>query len=129
MNTKKGEKKMIKEKLQELMEKITEEDDKEIVQDVCNNCARYVQRVVEMENSINLARFILEPEEYRRRIEDLDAARRSTHNVVITDMKVLNRLCKLYDLPAICTVDVTDRYAVANFAKVIVDELFENRRM
>lgn len=99
----------------------------ELIEEAGKDCSEYVKKVVDMEHAVNVARFRLEGQDYRDYITELDKARRAVHNVVISDIKVLNRLSMLHSLPLLFEGNVNDRIEVGEFAKALVDEYFANR--
>lgn len=125
----------IKIKIKELMTKIENQNsenkdlEKEMLEDLAKQSAEYINCIINMENTINLAKTRLEPKEYQELIATLDKSRTTTHNVVISGVKVLNKLSVLYELPPIFTGDVDRRIEVAEFAKQYIDELFNERRI
>ncbi|WP_291637746.1 DUF3232 domain-containing protein [Clostridium sp.] len=125
----------IKMKLKDLMMKIENQNsgnkdlEKEMLEDLAMDCNEYISCIVKMENTINLAKTRLETKEYQEIIITLDRSRTTTHNVVISDVKVLNKLSVLYELPLIFTGNVDNRIEVAEFAKLYLDELFNERRI
>lgn len=121
--------------IKEKIEKITNfyREDKEIidfVNNTLNNMSYYVHSVVEMENLINIQKFRLSPEEFREQLESYDRRRKTSHDAVIIGVKFLNRIYKMIPNTEELFFEgnVEDRYEVANFAKRIVDEIFENRK-
>ena len=125
----------IKTQIEKIMKKIENQNsenkdlEKEMIENVAKDCAEYISSITNMENTINLAKIRLEPKEYRELITNLDKRRTDTHNVVISDVKVLNKVSVLYELPLIFNGDVNSRIEVAKFAKQYIDELFNERRM
>lgn len=119
----------INERKQKLIEAY--KDDKDIldtINDTLDSYGEYIKVINDMENSIAVARFTLEPDEYRRRIESLDRRRRIEHNCIISGTKLLNRLAKEVDLELFFEGDVTNRLEVAEFAMMMVRETFDNRK-
>jgi len=129
---KKGEADMdkIKERINALLEKIKDDPDLvSLVRDMVDSCANYVDTVVNMENAINVYRFRVEdPSELRVMIQRLDQTRRIVHNTVITNVRIVDRLCKINGVEPVFGGLDEDRLAVAEFAKKVVDEFFEDRK-
>ena len=125
----------IKMDINELMAKIDSlngEDrtlEKEMVKQLALECSEYISSVSNMENAINIARFRLDIADYQDLITNLDKSRVSKHNVVISGVKVLNKLSYVHGLAPIFVGDVNSRIQVAEFAKQYVDELFNERRI
>jgi hypothetical protein len=125
----------IKMKLKNLMMKIEKQNsenkdlEKEMLEDLAKDCGEYISCIINMENTINLAKTRLEAKEYQELITTLDRSRTTTHNVVISGVKVLNRLSVLYEFPLVFTGNVNSRIEVAEFAKIYLDELFNERRI
>lgn len=126
----------IKESIKELMARIdkleNQEDkemEKELIDSIARDCGEYITAITNMENAINIARFRMDTTDYQDYIVSLDKSRTVAHNVVISGVKVLNRLCKLHDLDVIYKGDTNSRIMVAEFAKEYVDELYKERRL
>jgi len=120
----------IKNKVNALLEKIKDDADKtSLVRDMIDSCANYVDTVVNMENAINVYRFRVEdPSELRVMIQRLDQTRRIVHNALISNVRIVDRLCKMEGVEPIFGGSDEDRLAVAEFAKRVVDEFFEDRK-
>lgn len=126
----------IKDQVRELMSSISKIDNNEdrefqieMLENLAVECADYISAVANMENSINVARFRLDGEDYRDLIVNLDKSRSRKHNVVISSVKVLNKLCFMHDLDKIYKGDVESRIEIAEFAKDYIDELWKERRL
>jgi len=123
---------MLREKFKELteaLEKLGESDLAKDIEEIINSCGKYVERVNAMEAVITTLRFMLEPEDYRQRLIEIDKSRRAFHNSLIVNIKLLNRYCKLAGLPEIYEGDLESRIEIAEFAKKVVDEMFETRKL
>lgn len=120
----------IKNKVNALLEKIKDDADKtSLVRDMVDSCANYVDTVVNMENAINVYRFRVEdPSELRVMIQRLDQTRRIVHNTVISNVRIVDRLCKINGVEPVFGGLDEDRLAIAEFAKKVVDEFFEDRK-
>jgi hypothetical protein len=104
-------------------------DDREIrveyVKDMLSECARYVHKVVGMEQNIQMARFRMEPCEYREYVMSLDTSRRILHNALMGSIDVCNRMCAKMELPLIAPdVNADERETYSNFAFKVVEEYF-----
>jgi len=123
---------MLREKFSELVQKLKELGENDLANDVdeiINSCAKYLESVTAMESCISVLRFTLEPEEYRVRLTELDKARRLVHNGLIANVKILNRYCNMAQLPSIYEGDLESRIEIAEFARTVVDEMFETRKL
>jgi len=120
----------IKNKVNALLEKIKDDADKtSLVRDMVDSCANYVDTIVNVENAINVYRFRVEdPSELRVMIQQLDQTRRIVHNALISNVRIVDRLCKMEGVEPIFGGSDEDRLAVAEFAKRVVDEYFEDRK-
>ena len=120
----------IKNKVNALLEKIKDDADKtSLVRDMVDSCANYVDTVVNVENAINVYRFRVEdPSELRVMIQRLDQTRRIVHNTVISNVRIVDRLCKINGVEPVFGGLDEDRLAIAEFAKKVVDEFFEDRK-
>jgi len=120
----------IKERINALLKKIKDDPDLvSLVRDMVDSCANYVDTVVNMENAINVYRFRVEdPSELRVMIQRLDQTRRIVHNTVISNVRIVDRLCKINGVEPVFGGLDEDRLAIAEFAKKVVDEFFEDRK-
>ncbi len=117
------------EKVKEIAEKYKEDFEAlDLIADCLESFENYVNAVNHMEKSIVILRFRLEPEAFRAAVENLDKGRRNSHNALISSVKILNRFCTTTGLTPFYTGDVTDRVEVAEFAKDVVINIFDNRK-
>lgn len=70
---------------------------------------------------------VREPEEYREHLVNLDKSRKIAHDSLIVSTRLLNKLCRLYDIEPIYKGS-DSRIEVAEFAKQVVDEFFAERK-
>jgi len=70
---------------------------------------------------------ILTRENYQNRVMTLDENRRSSHEVAMSSMDQLNRLCDAYGLAHMCPDD-TDRVVRGDFCAHVTAELFMDGR-
>ena len=117
----------IKDKIKKLAVSITNKSDIEIVDTVLKDCNDYVLAVANMERSTMMNKFLLEGQDYRDSITALDKYRRACHNSAIVGVKIINKLCNLYDVEAVFDGNIEDRIEVANFCINLINELFEER--
>lgn len=101
--------------------------DLEMLEDIEKDISNYVKIVTDTENSIKLARFRLEGQDFRDYVSNLDFARRMSHNSAIASVKALNRICSAYEIDNIFKGNLNDRIEIGNFCKKVVDELFLER--
>lgn len=123
---------MYREKINEFIRAISESNDREcldLMEDLISSVSDYVRRVNVLEIGLMVGKYNKEGSEYREYIEKLDKLRSSAHNALITNVKIINRLCKNNDLPMIYGGNEEDRIEVAEFAKQVVEELFATRRL
>jgi len=116
-------------KIEELRDKL--KDDPlllKTVEGIVEDCGRYIKRVHDTEVAYTIARFRMETKEYTKYYEELDRNRKITHDALISGVRLLNRLCMLNDLPPIFE-GTEDRVSVADFAKEVVDEFYETRKI
>lgn len=126
----------IKKQFSELIYKLGELKDIDVskdcityIEDIIGTCGVYVEKVTQMEAAIATARFIMEPEEYRTYISNLDKSRRISHDGIMANMAILNRYCRLAEVPPIYKGDLNNRYEVAEFAMSIVQAFFGDRKL
>lgn len=123
---------MYREKINEFIKTISETNDSEcldLMEDLISSASDYVRRVNVLEIGIMVGKYNKEGDEYREYIEKLDKLRSSAHNSLITNVKIINRLCRNNNLPPIYDGDEEERIQVAEFAKQVVEELFSTRRL
>lgn len=123
---------MYREKINEFIRVISESDDREcldLMEDLISSASDYVRRVNVLEIGLMVGKYNKEGSEYREYIEKLDKLRSNAHNSVITNVKIINRLCRKNDLPMIYQGNEEDRIEVAEFAQQVVEELFSTRRL
>ena len=126
---------MLREKFNQLTEAIKSSgaeflrDDLTTLEDSIKQCGEYIKAINNMEAAITTARFRMEPEDHRAYIMQLDNTRRLEHNSLIVSVRVINRLCSIYRIEPIYKGDLENRIQVAEFAKSVVDEMFDTRQM
>ena len=92
-------------------------------------CSRYVVAVNDLELYLLIQGSTAEGQEYRDTVSSLDRNRSFTHNSLISDVTAMNRLCVKAGIDTVFKGNVANRIEVAEFAKEIVTELFEKRRL
>lgn len=96
---------------------------KERMQYICN----YVEKVTMMEYSIPLLRARFEGQDLIDKIENLDKQRRIAHEMAISAVKQMNRLCVAEGVEKLFNGNEEDRYEIADFCGMVVNTLFEGR--
>lgn len=99
----------------------------ELIQQMIIDATRYIQSVIEHESQKNTGRYILDPDEYRQHIADLDKSRSTRHNSLIASVAVVNRLCTKSGFDPIYKGNPEDRVAIGDFAFELVAGIFSNR--
>lgn len=120
-----------KEKITELVSRLKSRNDFDsilLVETMLKSCGAYIYRVNLLEAFI-LAKPTEDSNEYRTRIAELDKQRSIEHNALISSAKIVNRLCKVNNLPLIFGCNVDNRVDVAEHAFKIVLTLFNDRRL
>jgi hypothetical protein len=103
-------------------------DDLQVVEDFFADCDRYVATVVAMEAAILTSRDQMTSREYREYISQLDSSRHNAHNALIASVKILGRLCQLYQVEPIYD-GPDERVPIAEFAMEVVGEMFLKRKL
>ncbi len=103
-------------------------DNLEVLETILPSFHAYVDAVVSGETRLLLAG---QPEgqTYRDLIMQYDTARHSCHEAAIVNIRILNRLAGLYDLPPVFTGDNAHRHQVAAFCLELDQYFFVSRRM
>jgi hypothetical protein len=123
---------MFREKINEFIKVISETEDSEcldMMEELIGSASDYMRRVNVLEVGVMVGKYNKEGDEYREYIEKLDKQRSNAHNSLISNVKVINRLCRNHGLPLIYEGNEEERVAVAEFAQKVVDELFSTRRL
>ncbi|WP_411682902.1 DUF3232 domain-containing protein [Clostridium thailandense] len=123
---------MYREKINEFIKVISETEDSEcldIMEDLIESASDYVRRVNVLEIGLMVGRYNKEGSEYREYIEKLDKQRSNAHNALISNVKIINRLCRKNNLQPIYQGNEEERIEVAEFAQKVVEELFNTRRL
>lgn len=109
--------------------KVADKEDLDIIQESIDSFPKYINSIVKMETGIKVAKFRCNTQdEFVEEIQRLDRNRRYSHNAAIVAVKVLNRLCDIYEVEKIYLGDVDDRQEVADFAKEVVDIYYSIRK-
>jgi len=123
---------MYREKINEFIRIISKSNDREclnLMQGVISSASDYVRRLNVLEIGLMVGKYNKEGAEYREYIEKLDKQRSNAYNALITNVKIINKLCKNNDLASIYSGNEEDRIQVAEFAQNVVEELFSTGRL
>jgi len=123
---------LYKEKINEFIRVISVTEDSDcldIMEELISTASDYVRRVNVLEIGIMVGKYNKDGNEYREYIEKLDKQRSDAHNSLISNAKIINRLCKKNNLPLIYEENANERIEVAEYAQKVVDELFSTRRI
>ena len=122
---------MYREKLQSLLNAILLKDNdtmaQKVVGDLIASTGKYVRAVVELEGAVMSAKHQFEGEVYREYIGNLDSIRSIAHNSLISNMKIVNRLCDKYEVEPIYTGS-DERAMIGDFAGELAIEFFQTRK-
>ena len=124
----------IKQRIQVLTNSIIASDnqyaneDVQAVEDFISDCGNYVDKVTTMEAALSVARFRMEPDEYREFIIRLDRNRKYAHDALIASVRVMNRLCGVYDVAKIYE-GPDERIPIGDFALEVSTEFFKERKL
>ena len=88
----------------------------------------YVDGVDNTELAIKMAYARLDGEELRESVQRYDGLRRQRHEAAIGNVRLINRLAKLYGVKPLFVGDEKDRLQVADFTLEVVTFLFKNRK-
>lgn len=119
---------MVKERLVALAGAVNNSEAPHKHEDLILDCGRYVEKVTEMESAITVARFRMEPEEYREYAMRLDSSRKKAHDALTVSVRVLNRISRLYEAEPVYT-GPDERLPVAEFAMEVVAAMFKSRKL
>lgn len=101
----------------------------DVIEDLIQSAVEYIRKVTYLESALIVSAKNKSGVEYRDYIQKLDENRSISHNALISNVKVVNRICKKYSLPLIYEGDENDRVKIGNFAGELVNELFMTRRL
>ena len=104
-------------------------DDLEALDDAMTSFREYVNKVDMGEQQIMLAAVRFEGQEYRDMVTKYDQTRHNQHESAIANVRMVNRLAKLYDSDPLFTGDDSERLQVADFCLDVVIRIFQNRMM
>lgn len=123
---------MFREKIKEFIKVISETDDSEcldMMEELIESASDYMRRVNVLEIGVMVGKYNRDGDEYRQYIEKLDKQRNKAHNSLISNVKIINRLCRNHSLPLVYEGNEEAKVEVAEFAQKVVDELFSTRKL
>jgi len=82
-----------------------------------------------MEAAFVAADLYKEFKEYREYVTKLDEDRHHTHEALIAQVKMLNKLCEMTGIDFIYQGDIDKRVEVGDFALQVTAELFQTRKL
>lgn len=100
----------------------------ELIKDCITHFNEYVQLITTEESRIKVAKFRLELKDFQKFVSTLDVERRTKHNECISDLNVLNKLCKDYKVCDTFVNTELPRDILADEIKNIVSDIFDNRK-
>lgn len=100
----------------------------EIIHDFIDACKDYVDKVIDMEKAMNVARFHMEPDAYREYVMHLDRGRRMAHESLISSIKTVNRFARQFQMAMIYD-GPEERIAMGDFALEVVGDFFKERKL
>lgn len=100
----------------------------EYVENFIKDCGAYIEKVNAMEAALTSARFRLEPDDYRELIVQLDRSRKYAHDALIASVRLINRLCGVYDVPQVYK-GPDERILIADFALEVTTEFYKERKL
>lgn len=122
---------MYKERLKNLVNSLTEScADPEFIldgQEFIRSCTKYIETVCTSKVYI-LLRNSINPKEFRTQFAQLDKARSASHNYLISKVKMMNRYCEMAGSDPLFSGDIKNRIEIAEFAQIITEELFSERK-
>lgn len=123
---------MYREKVNEFINAVSGTQDPyclEIMEDLINTASDYDRRVKVLEIGLMVGKYDKDGTEYKEYIEKLHKQRSDAHNILISNVKIINRQCKKYNLPLIYKGNEQKTIEVAAFAKKVIEELFSTRKL
>ena len=102
-------------------------NDLEAVEDFIKDCGRYVDARTAHQAASQVARFRMDTEAYQAYIVNLDRNRRAAHDTVMVNIRLMNRLCRIYHLDKMYA-GPDERHAMADFALEVATAYFNNQQ-
>ncbi|SHK36534.1 Protein of unknown function [Clostridium cavendishii DSM 21758] len=123
---------MFREKINEFISVVSKTDDFEcldIMEELIKSASDYVRRVNVLEIGLMVGKYNKDGDEYRKYVDKLDKQKSNAHSGLISNVKIINRLCRNNNLPLIYEGNEEDKIEVADFAKNVVNELFNIQKI
>lgn len=114
---------MLKEKMMKLV-KAVGKDDVYIIDLALKDMTDYINSVISYVFGSEAAKEYLEGEHLREELKSLDVKRKLKHDSAIASIAMLNRLCDILKIEHVTNVDLSDRYAVADYIGQFVCEVY-----
>lgn len=102
--------------------------DLKAVEDLIVDCGSYIDKVAAMEAALAAARFRMEPGDYQDLIVRLDRSRKYAHDALIASVRLINRLCGVYNTDVVYN-GPDERILIAELAAEVVMEFFKERKV
>ncbi|WP_315116954.1 DUF3232 domain-containing protein [uncultured Clostridium sp.] len=119
------------EKIREVADKISNSEDLdciEVLEDLISSAGEFVKKVNTLEGGSIVSKYYKDGDEFREYMTDLDKERFLAHNELIANIKIVNRLCKKYNIPVIYIGNEEDRRAIGEFGLALTNEIFSSKR-
>ena len=87
----------------------------------------YANTVITQQVMTPLWKVMYEGQEFRDKVESLDRTRRLEHDAAIGGVRILNQMSEKLGLEPFADIDVTDRFAVADFIGTYVNEVYRDK--
>ena len=99
------------------------------MKELINTASGYASRVNVLEIGLMVGKYNKESNEYRKYMDKFDNMKNDAYNILISNVKTINRLCKKNNLPLIYEVNEEKKVEVSEFAQKVVEELFSTGKM
>lgn len=87
---------------------------------------RYANVVIRQQIMMPIWQQRFEGQEFRDKVQEIDATRRFAHESAISTCNILNRMSKSFGLEPFADIDTGDRHAVAEFVGKSVNEVYND---
>lgn len=105
--------------------------DDSMYQDIANDCkddfTNYASLVSNFSQKVNELRETKDTENYQILYSQLDRKRKRIHDNCLEDIKMINRMAKLENLPPFCNAD--ERHNRTDIGSAIIEQMHENSRI